>query len=142
MSLYKTRGEAKFLQLTRSQWYPLARIMKFTIPIVEKISNNKLRTVHWGTRASITKKYIKEVKKQLTADMWIYESAKGLRLIATFYFKNRPLDCSNCAGMCKMIEDALVEAKAIKDDSPEYIKSVTLISKVDKENPRITIELK
>jgi len=116
--------------------------MKFTIPIVEKISNNKLRTVHWGTRNSITKKYKEIVKKHLTAECFIFESAKDLNLIATFYFKNRPLDCSNCAGMCKMIEDGLVEAKAIKDDNTEYISSVTLISRVDKENPRIEVELK
>ena len=114
--------------------------MKFTIPIIEKISNNKLRIVHWGTRNSITKKYIDAVIK-------VYDKVPMLvvgpaKLVATFYFKNRPLDCSNCAGMVKMIEDALVETHTIPDDSPEFIQSVTLISKVDKENPRIEIELK
>ena len=113
--------------------------MKFTIPIIEKISNNKLRTVHWGIRASITKKYIKKVK---TACRLFRQIETSIDLVVTFYFKNRPLDCSNCAGMCKMIEDGLVEAGIIKNDSPDYVESVTLISKVDKNNPRITIELK
>ena len=117
--------------------------VKFTIPIVEKISNNKLRTVHWGIRASITKKY----KEVVAEHKEIYEKIPKLligpsKLTVTFYFHNRPLDCSNCAGMCKMIEDALVENCVIPDDSPKYIGSVTLISKVDKENPRIEIELK
>lgn len=114
--------------------------MIFTIPIVEKISNNKLRTVHWGTRNSITKKYREAVLK-------VYDEVPMLvagpaRLIVTFYFYNRPLDCSNCAGMSKMIEDGMVEAKIIQDDNPECIESVTLISKVDKNNPRIEVELK
>ncbi len=119
--------------------------MKFTIPIVEKISNNKLRTVHWGTRNSITKKYITAVgllyiAQDISAD--VLPIPYTVKLIATFYFKNRPLDCANCAGMCKMIEDGLVKYHVLKDDSPEFVSSVTLISKVDKNNPRIIIELK
>ncbi len=115
--------------------------MKFTIPIVEKISNNKLRTVHWGTRHSITKKYIAEVKKEMKKQYWLFKPLLQTELTVTFYFKNRPLDCSNCAGMVKMIEDGLVEAKVLKDDNPNCVRSVKIISKVNKYTPRIEIDL-
>ena len=113
--------------------------MKFTIPIVEKISNNKLRTVHWGTRNAITKKYINAV---METDVLVYPKVVSVNLEATFYFKNRPLDCSNCAGMVKMIEDGMVKRGMIVDDKPEIVRSVKIMSRVSKENPRIEIELK
>lgn len=113
--------------------------MKFTIPIVEKISNNKLRTVHWGVRHSITKKYIDKVG-------WTCRFMDAIELpvdlIVTFYFKNRPLDCSNCAGMVKMIEDGLVKAKILEDDDIHHVRSVKIISKVNKNTPRIEVEVR
>jgi len=121
--------------------------MKFTIPIIEKISNNKLRTVHWGTRNSITKKYKEAVVKEIVQNKNSRNKFGNLddpprELIFTFYFYNRPLDNLNCAGIAKMCEDGLVTGGILQDDNPKYVKSVTLISKVDKNNPRITIELK
>ena len=112
--------------------------MLITIPIVNKISNNKLRTVHWGTRAKITHEYIDEILKQKI----LFRPTTAVDLIFTFYFKNIPLDNLNCSGMCKAIEDGLVEAGVLKDDGPKFVSSVTLISKVSKTTPRIEIEIK
>lgn len=112
--------------------------MKLTIQIPHKISTNKLSRAHWGTRHSITKKYIKEIKKHKIR----YRPKTAIDLEVTFYFENRPLDCTNCSSMVKMIEDALVYCKVLKDDNPKYVSSVKIISKVDKNMPRIEIELK
>ena len=41
-----------------------------------------------------------------------------------FEFKFRPLDCSNCVAMVKMIEDCLFE-----NDSPKIVKSIKISSR-------------
>lgn len=42
-----------------------------------------------------------------------------------YEFKTRYLDTSNCSVMNKAIEDWLVEAEVLKDDTPQYITSAT-----------------
>jgi len=118
--------------------------MKFTIPIVEKVSSNKIYSgCHWGTRKKIADKYHEAIGELNLKSLTMKEiNLEPKELIITFYFYNRPLDCSNCFYMAKMIEDGMVRSGWLKDDSPEYVKSITCISKVDKENPRIEIELK
>ena len=128
--------------------------MKFTIPIVEKVSANKIYSgVHWAVRKKIADKYHEAIRilmtrtsRQFGRSAAIYELFSKLHvpkdIIFTFYFKNRPLDCSNCFFLAKVCEDGMVKAGILTDDSPKYVKSITCISKVDRENPRIEIELK
>lgn len=115
--------------------------MKLIISIPKKVTANKIYSgMHWGSRKSIVDKYhkaIKDSKVKIPKDRDIVKD-----LIITFYFENRPLDCSNCFFMAKCCEDGLVKMGVLIDDSPKYVRSVTCISKIDKNAPRIEIELK
>ncbi len=114
--------------------------MKFTINIPKKVTANKIYSgIHWGTRKAIVDKYHKAL---LNCGIKISrDKDRSKSIITTFYFKNRPLDCSNCFFMAKCCEDGLVRAGILIGDSPKYVKSFTCISKLDKNNPRIEIEL-
>ena len=114
--------------------------MKFTIPIVEKVSANKIYSgVHWAVRKKIADKYHKIIQEKEELLGMTYTPPQNITM--TFYFENRPLDCSNCFFMAKMIEDGMVKAKLLQDDSPMYVESIMILSKADKENPRIEVEL-
>jgi hypothetical protein len=45
-----------------------------------------------------------------------------------FWFRTRTLDCSNCSVMVKLIEDGLVCAWVLKDDTPQYIRHIHIKS--------------
>ena len=60
----------------------------------------------------------------------------------TWYEPNNKRDIDNIAGGgTKMILDGLVRAGTIPDDSQKYVNSITHHFKVDRENPRIEVEL-
>lgn len=67
----------------------------------------------------------------------MFESIVDIKVTA--YFKNRPLDSSNICG--KIYEDGLC-GSLIADDSIEYVREFTTVSRVDKNNPRVEIEVK
>ena len=56
----------------------------------------------------------------------------------TAYFKNRPLDPDNITS--KFYIDGLV-GNVIEDDTREFVRRVTTQSEIDKENPRVEIEI-
>lgn len=115
--------------------------MKFTIAIPEKVSANKIYSgTHWAVRKKIADKFHEAIGRAKLPKV-LYE-IPFLNITFTFYFYNRPFDCSNCFFMAKCLEDGLVRAGIIKGDSPEFVQSITCISKTDKKNPRIEVELK
>jgi Holliday junction resolvase RusA-like endonuclease len=59
----------------------------------------------------------------------------------TWYEPNRRRDPDNVVGGTKFIMDGLVAGGAIKDDSQRYVNSITHRFEVDKENPRVEIEV-
>jgi len=60
-------------------------------------------------------------------------------ITVTVYFRNRPFDPDNiCA---KLYIDGLKD-RIIEDDTPAQVASVTTVSKVDKERPRVEIEVR
>ena len=95
--------------------------MIFEMDIIKVSTNTIYAGVHWGKRKKYKDDYLLLVK--------------GLRLktrfknpvVITFdfYFKSKPLDCSNNSFMGKMIEDALVKCGIIKDDTYENVTAVT-----------------
>ena len=61
----------------------------------------------------------------------------------TWYEPNRRRDIDNITGGgTKFILDGLVVGGAIKDDSQRYINSIAHQFEVDRENPRVEIEVK
>ena len=55
------------------------------------------------------------------------------------YFKNRPQDTDNLTA--KLLIDGLRHAGILSDDTPQQVASVTTRSRVDKEFPRVTIQI-
>jgi hypothetical protein len=107
--------------------------MKQTVEIAlpYKISTNSIYAgTHWTKRKSY-----KDLMRWalVPAISSINPITKGT-LTFEFNFKNKPLDCSNCSFMVKMIEDVLVEHSILEDDSPKYIKKITIISQKAKKD--------
>jgi Holliday junction resolvase RusA-like endonuclease len=59
----------------------------------------------------------------------------------TWYEPNRRRDPDNVSGGQKFILDGLVRGGAIKDDSQRYINSISHRYELDRENPRVEIEI-
>lgn len=67
---------------------------------------------------------------------------KPVRLHYTWYERNAKRDLDNVSGFGhKVIQDALVACGVITDDSPKYVKGYTDEFKVDRNNPRIVVEI-
>ena len=64
-----------------------------------------------------------------------------IKLKITWYEPNSRRDCDNIQAGTKFIQDALVQMGIIEDDSQKYINALEHIVKVDKENPRIEVEI-
>lgn len=102
------------------------------IDLPYKVSTNKIYSTncHWTVRA----KYKDMMRWALITSISKLKPITKGNLIFDFNFKNKPLDCSNCSFMAKMIEDVLVEHNILEDDSPKYIKKITIISQKAKKN--------
>lgn len=98
-----------------------------------KVSTNQYySSSHWSFRSYMKKNFqsayvpiMKTMKKQTRFPVY---------LKFKFEFKGRSLDCSNLSIMGKMLEDCLVFAGVMPDDTPEYVKSVTYQSGKGKED--------
>ena len=64
-----------------------------------------------------------------------------VKLKITWYEKNKRRDIDNITFATKFIQDALVKAEVLPDDSQKYINAVEHKVFVDKENPRVEIEI-
>lgn len=102
----------------------MKQTVEITLPY--KISTNSIYAgVHWSKR-----KRLKDLMRWALVP--IITSIRPLHqgtLTFDFQFKSRPLDCSNCSFMVKMIEDVLVEHYKIIDDTPKYVEKIIISSK-------------
>ena len=100
--------------------------MLITIPIIHKVSTNKIysNTLHWSQRKQIAQDYhmlvLAECRKHKI------ELPVPAHLQFVFYFKGKLLDVSNCSFMAKMLEDGLVHAGVLQDDTQKYVNKITL----------------
>ena len=68
--------------------------------------------------------------------------AKPVKLRYTWHEPNRKRDLDNVASFGhKVIQDALKECRVITDDSPKYVVGFSDEFRVDKNNPRIEVEI-
>lgn len=70
------------------------------------------------------------------------EDKYPINLFIIWYEPNRRRDIDNVTFATKFIQDALVKAGILEDDSQKYIVGVFHRVLVDKDNPRIEVELK
>lgn len=98
---------------------------------------NVLKRLHWS-------KWQQEVERV----KWLMLEALGgakmpidgrVKLTITVYYKNRPHDASNIPE--KLYEDGLVAANLLADDNPKFVGEVVKRSRVDKEQPRVEVEI-
>lgn len=95
------------------------------IPLPQKLSTNNIYSgVHW---------YVRQKHKDLF--LWSFLSVaskikqvESCSLEFEFTFKNKPLDCDNCSYMAKLLIDCLRHYRKIKDDTPQYVKSIKITS--------------
>lgn len=102
-------------------------LLEFTIELDEdlKMSLNRIwGWVHWWTRSTFRNIWHEEIYA-LVQQNDIKPINDMIHIQYTYSFKTRYLDTSNCAVMNKAIEDGLVEAWVLKDDTPQFITSAT-----------------
>jgi len=122
--------------------------MKITLEGEKPMSWNTLYSgQHWSHRAAEAQRVhtmVKYARRSVAGSEQVYALRdnptfpSSVDITITAYFKNRPLDADNIAS--KFYIDGL-KGWLIKDDSPEYVRSVTTVSKIDNENPRVEIEI-
>jgi hypothetical protein len=100
---------------------PENKIKKFEFYDLPKVSlNDFYKGGHWSKR-----KKIKDAYKLIISSITKETIDFPCDVEYEFWFKSRPLDCSNaCGGMVKLIEDCL-----FVDDSYKMVRSIKISSK-------------
>lgn len=115
--------------------------MQFTIQLPEKISlNSQLGRVHWTIRDRQNRDFQAAVflaarQSQISA----FSGAFPCHIEYRFKMRGRGLDSSNLAYMAKLVEDGLVHSGIIPDDSPKYVRSMTLVTEKGEDEVEVTI---
>ena len=114
----------------------------FSVSGIVPISLNKIYAgVHWDQRS----KWKNEWRAAFTGwHFWqrpdgTYNAERPVRFESpveiTYLFRmKKPMDSTNLAFMCKLIEDSLSQDQVIEDDTPKYVRSSKFIPVQGKEN--------
>ena len=103
------------------------------------------------TKVNRTKSYIanKMKREQEEIVIWSARSSKlekvmtyPIRLKIHWYEPNAKRDIDNVAFAVKFILDGLVKSGYIENDSQKYVKSIEHIVDIDRERPRVEVEIK
>lgn len=100
---------------------------------------NKLITrIHWDERREEVSRVKLMVRAALDPNDPVFDNPVAITV--RVYFKNKrvQLDASNVPA--KLYEDGLI-GWLIKDDKPEFVRSMTTVSLIDRDNPRVEIEI-
>ena len=108
--------------------------------------NKMYSGVHWSKRKEEADRVHELVWAAIRGESWfpawkdMVESGWCGRvdIHITAYFKNRPQDPDNICS--KMYIDGLI-GNVIEGDTREFVRKVTVQSEVDKDNPRVEIEV-
>jgi len=102
------------------------------ILLPEKLSLNKFfGRMHWTARKRIVDEWdmvMMPFKRKLKPE----KTPTGVTY--DFFLKGKLLDVSNCFAMVKLLEDSMVRNGILEDDSPKYIREITVsVQKGDNE---------
>ncbi len=106
----------------------------------QPISWNKMYAgLHWSNRRDEAARVHMVVRAAINPDWPMFD--KPVAITVRGYFKNKrvQLDASNIPA--KIYEDGLI-GWLIKDDKPQYVRSMTTVSLLDRTKPRVEIEIK
>lgn len=111
--------------------------MRIVLENERPLSWNKLYAgKHWSVRKTAADAAHALMRCAVGADAEKF--TEPVRIRVTAYFKSRPLDADNiCA---KLYIDGLI-GRILEDDSPKYVAEVTTVSRVDKQRPRLEIQV-
>ncbi len=116
------------------------RITTLILPGEQPISWNKMYSgQHWSKRQAEALRVHLAVRGEIDPNWPMFDGP--VHIIMTAYFKNKrvQLDCSNIPA--KLYEDGLI-GWLIEDDGPQFVRSMTTVSLLDRDNPRVKIEIK
>lgn len=91
---------------------------------------------HWAIRQEKARRAHALVRAALDPEDPPFE--RPVKITMTAYYAHNPIDASNICS--KIYEDGL-KGWMIVDDSPEFVYSMTTISRIDKARPRLEIEV-
>ena len=116
------------------------RAITLTLIDEKPISWNKMYAgLHWSKRKAEADRVHLAVRAVLDPACDTFENPVEITVRAYFKNQREQLDASNIAA--KIYEDGLI-GWLIKDDTPEYVRSMTTVSLLDRDNPRVEIEIK
>ena len=92
---------------------------------------------HYGQYAGMKKTYTDLIVWQVKG-----ECIERCNVTLTWYAKNQKRDPDNISMGCKFVLDGLVKAGILKNDGWKQIAGITHKFKIDKNNPRVEVELK
>jgi len=112
--------------------------MTITLPNERPLSWNKYWSgMHWSARNREAVRVHSLIKYSTLKTKGLFKTLITVKI--TVFFDKRPYDPDNIAA--KPYIDGL-KGIFITQDTSKYIDSVTMISRIDKDNPRVEIELK
>ena len=114
--------------------------MRIIIPLPEKTSLNAFYSAtHWIKRKKIADAYHEAVwfavKKSRVKPVEKYP----VFILYHFTFKGKLLDASNCP--VKLLEDGLVKAGILKNDSPKFVRGFSVLGVVKGKENLVDIEI-
>ena len=107
------------------------------LPGLNEIIAAAKRVRKYQPYAIMKERYTNEIG-WLAKKLPVYER---VNITITWYEPNRRRDPDNITGGQKFVLDGLVAGGAIKDDSQRYVNSILHRFEVDKDNPRVEIEV-
>lgn len=90
------------------------------------ISLNQLYNKHWTKRGQAKQVLWWQVKAAIVKYKIPKQALTKPATLDFIFHVLRPIDCDNCAGTCKMIIDFLREWGILKNDSPQYVKKISI----------------
>ncbi len=113
--------------------------MNISVTLPEKVSTNKgYAGQHWSVRKRHADEFHLAVRCAVGRKNWKFEYP--VEIWFHYTFKGRRLDISNCSFMTKLLEDGLVKAGVLKDDSAKYVEAHHITQELGKED-RCEIEI-
>ena len=109
--------------------------IKGELPTMNEII--KVAKAHYGVYATMKKKNTQRVVEQCKR----LKPIERADISVTWYCKDKRKDKDNIATGIKFIQDGLVEAGVLKNDGWKEIGYIRHFFEVDKDNPRIVVEL-
>jgi hypothetical protein len=99
--------------------------------------------MHWAAKKKLRETFAKEIYcgcfEELESPLW--GCPRKMILSTRIYWKTRRLDEDNAFGSLKILIDAMRDIGLIYRDSPKWLEVKKPIQMIDRENPRVEIEL-